>query len=805
MAVHTLADAVVIRWNVAQGDAARVTIRGNRTLALPTNGVDGDGYTLQVVQGPGGNHQLALDPAFDTEELGAPRLSGSQGADDILGFIYSDGTWHYVGIAGHAGLQGPKGDKGDQGDRGITGVQGPTGPQGDRGPIGPQGIQGNTGDRGPQGVVGPKGDTGDRGPQGVVGPQGPRGFVGPQGIQGEVGPVGPQGVQGEQGEVGPQGLKGDKGDQGDQGDQGYVGPYDIEIYRNAAATPPTPAGGSYNFNTGARVAPAGWANDPTVAPDGQHTFISRARVDRSAAPANGIVVPAWRAPFRAGNTGPQGPQGEQGIQGPVGPVGPQGPEGQRGPQGIQGATGPQGEQGETGPQGPEGTGEEDVSIGGALNIGSPSNWDRYPINEDIDGDYRYQFYNQIGATDRYMPSTTFKGQDFLNLTITPSDVFAQGTSADIIALTSPRTDGDGIRSFFIARSSNPREILVRVNDDHNIVRLDKLGARLGPKGDKGDPGDPGGPPGPQGPQGERGAEGAQGPQGAQGAQGDRGPQGLPGVVGDRGPVGPQGPAGIQGPVGPAGPTGPAGEVPLASLSVTPGGIPARAEVAGNYAITLSNLDATRLDPARFVRVEIAGQPVHSEAWRRTAAASVIDFQISAVESQQLQNNLATGGDTATHLEVIFYEANISGNQGDEIGRARIGFGIGHDELLGGARMSWGLERTARLDLTRLTVAGVGWTIPEKGLFEIYGNIKTISPGSGDPGDFVMVVTAQRLRASLAVTTIGHLYRSETIPTIGKPSPEFDIIRFVRTATNQLGVVCTRNTVDIDPLEIRRLF
>ena len=134
------------------------------------------------------------------------------------------------------------------------------------------------------------------------------------------------------------------------------------------------------------------------------------------------------------------------------------------------------------------TGTSDTDIGGAFDVPAASSFGAYPITEDIERDRYYKFFFRVAADNRYMVSSSFKGSDFLDLDVTSSTSFSQGSSANLLAVTCPRPNVDGVRTFFLARPSNARQILVRVNDDYNIVRLTKLGGIKGEKGDKGDPG-----------------------------------------------------------------------------------------------------------------------------------------------------------------------------------------------------------------------------------------------------------------------------------------------------------------------------
>ena len=125
-----------------------------------------------------------------------------------------------------------------------------------------------------------------------------------------------------------------------------------------------------------------------------------------------------------------------------------------------------------------GAASADVTIGRGLAATGGSNWAAYPIEEDIEADAYYKFFMRIGSSNRFMPTGSFKGQDFLNLNVTAAGAFAQGSGASLLGVPSPRPDADGVRTLFLARPANARSILVHSGDPgpHGIVRLDKLGS-----------------------------------------------------------------------------------------------------------------------------------------------------------------------------------------------------------------------------------------------------------------------------------------------------------------------------------------
>ena len=98
--VVTLTDAPVIAVNAAQGNHFRVTLAGNRQLQNATSPVDGQKVTFEVIQDGTGGRTLSYDTAYDFGIVGAPVLTTTAGARDLLGFVYSasKGAWLFAGI-----------------------------------------------------------------------------------------------------------------------------------------------------------------------------------------------------------------------------------------------------------------------------------------------------------------------------------------------------------------------------------------------------------------------------------------------------------------------------------------------------------------------------------------------------------------------------------------------------------------------------------------------------------------------------------------------------------------------------------
>jgi len=86
----TLTDAAPVATNAALGTYFRVTITADRTLANPTNPVDGQRVIWEIEQGSGGSKILTLgsDFAFGSD-LTEVVLSITAGKKDLIGAIYS--------------------------------------------------------------------------------------------------------------------------------------------------------------------------------------------------------------------------------------------------------------------------------------------------------------------------------------------------------------------------------------------------------------------------------------------------------------------------------------------------------------------------------------------------------------------------------------------------------------------------------------------------------------------------------------------------------------------------------------------
>lgn len=87
----TLVDGASISWDASANQVTSVTLGGNRTLAAPTNLMDGAVYLLMVIQDGTGSRTLSYNAVFKFTGGTAPTLTTTAAAKDILVF-YSDGT-----------------------------------------------------------------------------------------------------------------------------------------------------------------------------------------------------------------------------------------------------------------------------------------------------------------------------------------------------------------------------------------------------------------------------------------------------------------------------------------------------------------------------------------------------------------------------------------------------------------------------------------------------------------------------------------------------------------------------------------
>ena len=98
--VTMLVDQATITWNFNLGTVATVTLSGNRTLALPTNGTNNVLYLLRVTQDATGSRTLTLHASIGRLGQDQPELRSGAGQTTLLGFMKWDGAVYYIGSIG---------------------------------------------------------------------------------------------------------------------------------------------------------------------------------------------------------------------------------------------------------------------------------------------------------------------------------------------------------------------------------------------------------------------------------------------------------------------------------------------------------------------------------------------------------------------------------------------------------------------------------------------------------------------------------------------------------------------------------
>lgn len=97
---QTLTDQETITWDTALGAFAEVTLTDNRTLANPTNLINGASYILLIKQDGTGGRTLSFGSAYKFPGGIDPTLSTAANAVDIIAFL-SDGTNLYGSFQGN--------------------------------------------------------------------------------------------------------------------------------------------------------------------------------------------------------------------------------------------------------------------------------------------------------------------------------------------------------------------------------------------------------------------------------------------------------------------------------------------------------------------------------------------------------------------------------------------------------------------------------------------------------------------------------------------------------------------------------
>ena len=91
----TLTDGATIAWDASINQVCKVTLAGNRTMAAPSNQVDGAFYHLTVIQDGSGSRTITWNAVFKWPSDTAPTLTTTASEQDELTFR-SNGTNMYL-------------------------------------------------------------------------------------------------------------------------------------------------------------------------------------------------------------------------------------------------------------------------------------------------------------------------------------------------------------------------------------------------------------------------------------------------------------------------------------------------------------------------------------------------------------------------------------------------------------------------------------------------------------------------------------------------------------------------------------
>ena len=100
--VFALTDAATITVNAASGDLQTVTLGGNRTMAAPTNPVNGQMLMFKLKQDATGSRTVTWNAIYQfTTDLPSPTLSTAANISDYVGFIYDSVStkWNCIAYA----------------------------------------------------------------------------------------------------------------------------------------------------------------------------------------------------------------------------------------------------------------------------------------------------------------------------------------------------------------------------------------------------------------------------------------------------------------------------------------------------------------------------------------------------------------------------------------------------------------------------------------------------------------------------------------------------------------------------------
>jgi len=87
---YVLTDGATIDWDVEAGPVSEVTLAGNRIFNAVTGAKEGGHYTLVVIQDGTGSRTMTWNSNFDFGATGAPTLTTTASARDVIPFVYSN-------------------------------------------------------------------------------------------------------------------------------------------------------------------------------------------------------------------------------------------------------------------------------------------------------------------------------------------------------------------------------------------------------------------------------------------------------------------------------------------------------------------------------------------------------------------------------------------------------------------------------------------------------------------------------------------------------------------------------------------
>ena len=92
-----LTDQATITWDASTQDVAKVTLAGNRTLGLASNGTTGQFISLLIIQDGTGSRTLTWNAAYEFASDTAPTLTTTANLGDVFVFRYNGSKWLEVG------------------------------------------------------------------------------------------------------------------------------------------------------------------------------------------------------------------------------------------------------------------------------------------------------------------------------------------------------------------------------------------------------------------------------------------------------------------------------------------------------------------------------------------------------------------------------------------------------------------------------------------------------------------------------------------------------------------------------------